>query len=146
MAAAHSDGFYLHQFLQRLQALEARLVARLPESSALPARASALRHHVEKAVMSMGDTLLDQLLENVFLPELDRLMFDVREALQLTQHARKVKGTAISSRQARLLQLGATLPDEPEVPLFKAGTPPKRDPKNKDKIEDALRRLKDFLT
>jgi hypothetical protein len=142
---AHSDGFYLHQWLCRMQALEARLIERLPDTSTLPARAKALRTQVELALVSQGDVMLDQLLENVFLPQLDRLILDVRQALNLTQHARKVKGNAMTPRQTRLLEISTNPPEPPEVPLFNGSKNLKRDPSNREKIDDALSRLKAFL-
>lgn len=143
--ATHSDGFYLHQWLMRLNALEERLTARLPPGSALPGRAKTLRTQVEQAVVAQGDALLDRLIEEVFLPQLERLLQEVRVALHLTQHARGVKKAIATPRQARLLQLSSSLPDAPEVPLFQGSGTLKRDPKNSDKVEDALRQLKAFL-
>ena len=140
-----NDGFYLHQWLTRLQALEARLAAKLPAESVLPARAKTLRVQVEQAIVIHGDDMLDGLIENVFLPQLNRLLQDVRLALNLTQHARGVKKAMMTPRQSRMLRLGTNAPDAPEPALFTGSTPLKRDPKNREKVEDALRQLKDFL-
>jgi hypothetical protein len=140
-----NDGFYLHQWLTRLEALEARLAATLPAESVLPARAKTLCVQVKQAIGMHGDDMLDELIENVFLPQLNRLLQDVRLALNLTQHARGVKKAMMTPRQARMLRLGTDLPEAPEPALFKGSTPLKRDPKNREKVEDALRQLKDFL-
>ncbi|MFI4957007.1 MAG: hypothetical protein ACHQAX_07370 [Gammaproteobacteria bacterium] len=140
-----NDGFYLHQWLTRLQALESRLAARLPAGSSLPTRANTLRTQVEQAVVVHGDEMLDGLIENVFLPQLNRLLQDVRLALNLTQHARGAKKAMMTPRQARMLRLGTDLPDAPEPALFKGSTPLKRDPKNREKVDDALRQLKEYL-
>lgn len=141
----HSDGFYLHQWLVRLNALEERLAARLPTGSALPERAKMLRQQVEQAVIAQGDAVLDRLIEDIFLPQLDRLLLDVRLALNLSQHARVVKKAMTTPRQARLLELSSTVPEAPSIPLFQGSGALKRDPNNKAKIEDALLRLKEFL-
>lgn len=141
----HSDGYYLQQWITRLNDLEARLVARLPEESALPARAKLLSTQVMQAVSAQSDDVLDRLIEDVFLPQLDRLVRDVRAALHLTQHARSVKQTMITPRQSKLLQLSATIPDLPEVPAFQSSTRLRRDPGNQAKIDDALSKLKLLL-
>lgn len=140
-----NDGFYLHQWLSRLQALEARLAARLPAESVLPVRAKTLRVQVEQALITQSDEVLDGLIENVFLPQLQRLLLDVRLALNLTQHVRSVKGTMMTPRQSRLLQLSSELPEPPSPARFERSTPLKRDPKNQPKIEEALQKLKEFL-
>lgn len=140
-----NDGYYLHQWLSRLQALEARLAARLPAESVLPSRAKTLRTHVEQALVAQSDEVLDGLIENVFLPQLERLLQDVRLALNLTQHVQSVKGAMMTPRQARLLRLSTEPAGQPEPALFQRFPAPMRDPNNQAKIEEALRLLKDFL-
>lgn len=142
----HSDGFYLHQWLSRLHALEMRLSARLPAESVLPARAKALHTQVAQALAIQTDEVLDGLIETVFLPQLNRLLQEVRGALQLTQHARGVKKAITTPRQARLLQLSATVPDAPDVLPFQNDGILRRHPDNQEKIEEALLRLKEFLS
>lgn len=141
----HSEGYYLHQWLVRLNALEERLTARLPAESALPKRAQILRAQVAQAIAAQGDDVLDRLIEDVFLPQLERLLRDVRAALQLSQHARNVKQAMMTPRQARLLQLSSTVPDLPNVPMFKPAGRLLRDPHNRDKIDAAIAQLKALL-
>ncbi len=144
-SAQHSDGFYLHQWLRRLQDLETRLAAQLPDTSLLPARAKSLRTQVAQALISQGDAIMDELLENIFLPQLDRLIQDARQALGLTQHAKKSKNIMLTPRKARLLELSASPVELPEVPLFQGSESMRRDPNNREKIEEAMKLLREFI-
>jgi hypothetical protein len=140
-----NDGFYLHQWLSRLQFLEERLAARLPKDSLLPTRAKTLRTQVEQAVVAQTDLVLDGLIENVFLPQLDKLLQEAKQALNLTQYARNTKQKILTPRQNRLLQQSMNESEIPDIPLFQGTKLLKRDANNREKIEDALAQLKEFL-
>lgn len=128
-----SDAYYVHRLLEQIQSLQERLGKTIGEDATLTQRCSALSQKMQKLIATADDSMVQSVFEVTLLPSLDVLLLDASYQLKLRKFAQKIKPPTPRDAQP------------PPVPVYLPNPKPEYNEDNKEKIEQALSLLKNFL-